>query len=126
VIRFMALFSTFTGLLVLAGAVIAGKYQRMKESVLLRTLGASRGQIRDILIIEYLFLGGFAALTGMLLSLAASWALAHFVFETGFAPSWTFVLAGLLVVPLLAIGIGMLNSRGITNRPPLEVLRAEV
>ncbi len=125
VIRFMAFFSTFTGLLVLAGAVIAGKYQRIKESVLLRTLGASRVQIRDILVIEYLFLGGFAALTGMLLSLVASWALAHFVFETRFVPSWIFVLAGLLVVPLLAIVIGMLNSRGIANRPPLEVLRAE-
>ena len=109
----------------MAGAVIAGKYQRIKESVLLRTLGASRVQIRDILMIEYLFLGGFAALTGMLLSLVASWALAHFVFETRFVPSWIFVLAGLLVVPLLAIVIGMLNSRGIANRPPLEVLRAE-
>jgi putative ABC transport system permease protein len=125
VIRFMALFSIFTGLLVLAGAVIAGKYQRMKESVLLRTLGASRAQIRDILMIEYLFLGEFAALTGMLLALLASWALARFVFETGFAPSWVFIFAGLVVVPLLAIGIGMLNSRGIANRPPLEVLRAE-
>jgi putative ABC transport system permease protein len=61
----------------------------------------------------------------MLLALVASWALAHFVFETGFVPSWPFILAGLAVVPLLAIGIGMLNSRGIANRPPLEVLRAE-
>ena len=43
VIRFMALFSILTGLLVLLSSVVLSKYQRMKESVLLRTIGASRG-----------------------------------------------------------------------------------
>lgn len=126
VIRFMALFSILTGLTVLASAVITSRYQRIQESVLLRTLGASRSQIIKIMIIEYLFLGGFAALTGIVLALAASWALAQFVFEAVFVPATLPLLMTLILVIGLTILIGMLNSRGICNRPPLEVLRVDV
>lgn len=125
VIRFMALFSIMTGLLVLAGAVITSRYQRVQESVLLRTLGANRQQIFRIMAIEYFFLGGFAALTGLLLAAAASWALAVFVFKTSFAPATLPMLIILILVMGLTMLIGLLNSRGIIDRPPLEVLRAE-
>lgn len=125
VIRFMALFSIMTGLLVLAGAVITSRYQRIQESVLLRTLGANRRQIFRIMAIEYFFLGGFAALTGLLLATAASWALAVFVFKTSFAPAALPMLVILILVMGLTMLIGLLNSRGIIDRPPLEVLRAE-
>jgi putative ABC transport system permease protein len=126
VIRFMALFSILTGLTVLASAVITSRYQRIQESVLLRTLGASRSQIIRIMMIEYLFLGGFAALTGIVLALAAGWALAQFVFEAVFVPATLPLLMTLILVIGLTILIGMLNSRGICNRPPLEVLRVDV
>ncbi|MCI0698304.1 ABC transporter permease [candidate division KSB1 bacterium] len=125
VIRFMALFSIMTGLLVLAGAVITSRYQRIQESVLLRTLGANRRQVFRIMAVEYFFLGGFAALTGLLLAAAASWALAVFVFKTSFAPALLPMLIILTVIMGLTMLIGMLNSRGIIDRPPLEVLRAE-
>lgn len=126
VIRFMALFSILTGLIVLASAVVSGRYQRIQESILLRTLGASRAQIIKMMVIEYLFLGAFAAATGLLLALAGSWALAHFVFKVAFVPAVLPVLLTLILVIGLTILIGMLNSRGILNRPPLEVLRMEV
>jgi len=125
VIRFMALFSIATGLVVLTGAIVSGKYQRMKESVLLRTLGASRGQIRRIFFIEYFFLGALAALTGILLSLVGSWALTRFVFESQFVLEPLVVIGVLLGVVALTIGIGFANSRGILDQPPLAVLRAE-
>jgi putative ABC transport system permease protein len=125
VVRFMALFSIFTGLVVLAGAVITGRYQRIRESVLLRTLGARKRQVLQIMLVEYFFLGMLAALTGLLLAWATSWALAQYVFEAPFVPFMLPSLLALLIVTLLAVAIGMLNSRGIANRPPLEVLRAE-
>ncbi len=124
-IRFMALFSIGTGLTVLAGATITGRYQRIKESVLLRTLGASRGQIRKITVIEYLFLGSFAALTGLILSIGSTWALVRFVFETPFVFPVIPNLIAFLLITGLTILVGMLNSRGIYDRPPLEVLRVE-
>ncbi len=123
-IRFMAFFSMLTGLIVLAGAVITGRYQRMRESVLLRTLGASRQQIRKIMLIEYFFLGSFAALSGILLAVASSWALAYFLFETLFVPAPAPLLLAFLLIVGLTMGLGMLGSRGICDRPPLEVLRS--
>ena len=112
--------------LVLAGAVITSRYQRIQESVLLRTLGANRRQVFRIMAVEYFFLGGFAALTGLLLATAASWALAGFVFKTSFAPAMLPLSIILFLVMALTMLIGLLNSRGIIGRPPLEVLRAEV
>ncbi|MDX1672581.1 MAG: FtsX-like permease family protein, partial [Balneolaceae bacterium] len=60
-IQFMALFSIITGLIVLASSVATSRYQRMRESVLLRTLGASKKQIIKILSVEYFFLGVLAS-----------------------------------------------------------------
>nr|WP_242920683.1 FtsX-like permease family protein [Pontibacter liquoris] len=126
VIRFMALFSISTGLLVLVGSVNISKYQRVKESVLLRTLGASRRQILTINAFEYFLLGALAAGTGIVLAVGASWALAVFSFEVNFVPDFSPLLPVFLGITLLTMVIGMLNSRGILNRPPLEVLRREV
>jgi putative ABC transport system permease protein len=125
VIRFMALFSIVTGLLVLGSSVVISKYQRMQESVLLRTLGANRRQIIYITFIEYLLLGVLAAFSGILLSLVGTWALAAFVFEVSFVPVFTPLLAVGAIVTGLTILIGVLNNRQVLSRPPLEVLRAE-
>jgi putative ABC transport system permease protein len=126
VIRFMALFSIITGIVVLIGSVIISKYQRIRESVLLRTLGANRKQILSINTLEYFFLGSLAALTGIMIALLGSWALAVFSFETTFNPPlWPVVLSYLLIT-LLTMLIGLSNSRSILNKTPLEVLRSEV
>ena len=125
VIRFMALFCIFTGLLVLGSSVVISRYQRIRESVLLRTLGASRRQILNITAIEYLFLGVLAALSGILLSVFGSWALAYFVFESPFRPDVVPLLLIILIISVLTTIIGLLNSRDVVVRPPLEVLRAE-
>lgn len=124
IIRFMALFSVLTGLIVLAGAVLVSRYERIEESVLLKTLGASRRQVFKIMLIEYLFLGVFATLTGLMLSVIGSWALMHFVFEANFEIAPAMMLLSIIIVTALTMGIGLFNSRGVYNRPPLEVLRA--
>jgi putative ABC transport system permease protein len=125
VIRFMALFTVATGILVMAGALVSSHFQRVRESILLRTLGASRAQIWRILAVEYLALGLLAAVTGVLLALAAVWALAAFVFQVHFAPPLWPVLTALAAVPALTLGTGLLMSRGILRQSPLAVLRAE-
>lgn len=126
VVRFMALFSILTGLIVLAGAVVVSRYQRAEESVLLKTLGASRRTVFQIMTVEYLFLGVFAAATGILLALVAAWSLSYFVFEGPFVVAPWALVAAFGVVTVLTISIGLWNSRGLYDRPPLEVLRTEV
>ncbi|MEM8486420.1 MAG: FtsX-like permease family protein [Bacteroidota bacterium] len=125
VLEFTALFSILTGVIVLISAVSISRFQRISESVLLKTLGASRSQVIKILLIEYLFLGLFAALTGILLALASAWLLSFFVFDTVFVPALGTMLAAVVLVTALTVAVGMFNSRGIYARPPLEVLRAE-
>ncbi len=126
VIRFMALFSIITGLLVLTGSVILSKYQRIKESILLRTIGGSKKQILTINTLEYFFLGSLASLSGILLALGGSWALAYFSFESEFVPNVLPIIGVYVAITGLTIVIGLFNSRGILSRPPLEVLRSEV
>lgn len=126
VIQFMAFFSIATGLVVLAGAVINSKYIRLKENVLLRTIGAVKKQIVSMTLIEYGYLGLFAGLTGILLSLFASWGLAILFFDIIFFPDFASMLLIWVGVSMLTMIIGWLNTRSILNNSPLEVLRKEV
>ncbi|WP_461136049.1 ABC transporter permease [Spirosoma lituiforme] len=125
VIQFMALFSILTGLLVLASSVVISKYQRLRESVLLRTLGASRAQILQITALEYGLLGLLAALSGILLSVVGTWALARFVFEVPYQPAILPLVVISFTVTALTVLIGVFNSREVLVRPPLDVLRGE-
>ncbi|PKA97006.1 putative ABC transport system permease protein [Flavobacteriaceae bacterium MAR_2009_75] len=126
VINFMAFFSILTGIIVLIGSVRTSKYQRIKESVLLRTLGAKGKQISRIALLEYLYLGLLGTFTGVFLALVSSILLAVFVFKATFIPSWVpFVIVIPFITGLVVI-IGVLNNREVLRSPPLEVLRKEV
>jgi putative ABC transport system permease protein len=125
VIRFMAGFSMLTGVLVLIASVLISQFQRIREMVLLRTLGAIRRQVRIILILEYFFLGSLAAAVGILLSLGFGWALAEFVFDGPLTVHWLPLVGIFVFVCGATVGIGLVGSRGVLNSPPLEVLRRE-
>ncbi|MBN7811333.1 ABC transporter permease [Algoriphagus sp. H41] len=123
VIQFMAFFSIATGLLVLISSLIISKYQRMRESILLRTLGASSGIVRLINTLEYFFLGSLASLSGILLSFMATFLLGEFVFNMDFSLAWKEGLVIYLALTGLTIVLGWLNGRRIINQPPMEILR---
>lgn len=125
VIRFMALFCIFTGILVLIASVSASRYQRLRESMLLRTLGASAKQIIAILNIENVFLGSMAALTGSMLAVAVSWLVARFMFEIDYVPAWFAIPVAFVVVSAFTVLFGSMGSRGAVRKPPLAVLRSE-
>ena len=126
VLRFMAAFALATGLVVLAGAVRVARRARAAEGVLLRTLGADRATVRRAMTAEYAALGLLAAVAGAVLSVSAGWALAHFAFETPFVLAWDWLLGAAVVGPVLTVTVGLAGSRGLLDRPPLDVLREEV
>jgi len=126
VIRFMAMFSILTGLLVLISSIYQGKFARIRESVLLRTLGASRKQILQINALEYFLLGALACLAGVGLSVAGAWALATWSFHIPFEINWWPLVATFVSITGLTLLIGMFNSREVVRKPPLEVLREEI
>ncbi|MBU2929334.1 ABC transporter permease [Winogradskyella psychrotolerans] len=125
VINFMAFFSIITGIIVLIGSVRTSKYQRIKESVLLRTLGAKNAQILKISALEYLFLGLLGSLVGILLALVSSLCLALLLFKEPFTPSLIPFLVFLPGITLLVLGIGLSNIRSVLQSSPLAVLRKE-
>ncbi|HEX2211019.1 MAG TPA: FtsX-like permease family protein [Longimicrobium sp.] len=125
VIRFLAAFSVATGFIVLLGAVLTGRLQRIRESVVLRTLGATRRQIARVLLAEYLSLGLLAALAGILLAVAAGWALAEWLFEVDYAVPVLPLLWLALGVTALSALVGLLASREVFRHTPLEALREE-
>lgn len=126
VVEFLALFTVITGGIVLAGAVLIGRSQRVRESVLLRTLGATKAQVNRIMFAEYLALGTLAAAVGAVLAVGANWALAFHMFQVKWtAPSPVVLVGGWAIVSALTVLTGWLSNRGICDHPPLAVLREE-
>lgn len=124
-VRFIALFIILTGLTVLGSAVLSSRSQRLRELVLLRTLGAHRRQLMTSVIAEYSFLGVISALTGALLGVIASWALGVYFFETIGAIAPEPILIIFISVSAVSVAAGVLGCWGIFRRSALEALRAE-
>ena len=124
-ISFLASFTVITGLVVLVSAVLMGRHQRVREAVLLRTLGAQRTQLRQIMFAEYAVLGLLAAATGGGLAVAANGLLAKFLFKVSPVPPLPLLAGAVAAVTALTIITGWLANRGVSNHPPLAVLREE-
>jgi putative ABC transport system permease protein len=123
-IQFMALFSMACGVVVLLGAVATTRLQRLRESVLLKTLGARIPQVRAVLAVEYIALGLLASLSGTLLAVVGGWAAVTFLFDLPFRLP-VVAVGGWIVVGTLATAlVGLVGNRGLVRRPPLAILRA--
>lgn len=124
-IRFVALFTVLTGIAVLISAILSRRSQRLRESILLKTLGAPRRQIATVIVAEYLSLSLIACLAGALLATVATWGLSYFFFGT------VSVVAALPMATIAAcataitVTLGVLGCWGIFKGPALEALRAE-
>jgi putative ABC transport system permease protein len=123
VIKFMAAFSILIGLIVLISSLFLSKFQRIRESVLLRTLGAVEKKIYRINAVEYASLGILSAFTGISLATIGSFLLAKFVFELDFTLSWLPIVGIFIFIVILTVLIGLWNSRDVVKKSPLEVLR---
>ncbi len=122
-VRFLALFSLAMGIPVLFSAVAATRRDRLREGVLLKTLGATSRQIARILLSEYALLGALGAFTGMALSFAGAWGLVHFIFGGTFAPALGPAALIALAMMALAIAIGLLTGRDVFRETPMAALR---
>ena len=122
-IRFLGAFSTVAGVLVLVGSLATSRYQRMRESALLKTLGASRRLVLHVLTVEYVALGSLATLAGVLLALVAGRLVAVEVFEVPFRLDLVRLGLVWLGITAITVVVGLAGSRGVLRRPPLAVFR---
>jgi putative ABC transport system permease protein len=122
VIQFMAMFSIITGILVLISSLIISKYQRLRDSILLRTLGASSRTVSLINTLEYFSLGSLASLSGILLSFLATLLLNIYVFEFTFRWAWSEALIVYLIITAVTVLLGWLNGKNMIKKPPMDIL----
>jgi putative ABC transport system permease protein len=124
VIQFLAAFSIFAGIVILASSIAGTRYRRIREVVVLKTLGATRSRIATVFSIEFAVLGLVAALVGVTFAnIIARVLLTRLTVAYHFRWSWT--IAALLGTAALTVITGWLASHRILGQKPLEVLREE-
>jgi putative ABC transport system permease protein len=114
-----------SGVLILVGAVAMTKFQRVYESAILRTLGASTRLLTTMLALEYTTLGLLAGCIGAAGALALTWGLCRYVFEIDWRPAPGILAAGALITSILVGVVGVAASLDVLRRKPLATLRAE-
>jgi len=124
VIQFLAAFSIFAGIIILASSIAGTRYRRIREVVVLKTLGATRGRIASVFSIEFAVLGLVAGFVGVLFAnIIARVLLVRLTVAYHF--QWGWALGALVGTAALTVATGWLASHRILGRKPLEVLREE-
>ncbi len=124
-VRTMALFAISAGLVVMAGALGASRYQRLSESVILRTLGATRSTVARVFAVEYACLGLAAGVGGSVLAAVLAWAVLRFVLDAPWVLAPLALALGLAVPTAVALAVGSLSTWRLLGEKPLPVLRRE-
>lgn len=114
-----------SGLLVLAGAMAAGRRQREADAVIMKVLGASRGDIVRAYLIEYGVLGGLSALLAAALGLVGTWAFVTQVLEIDFNVDWLVIVGVIISAVVLTIAVGVATTWSALSVKPARFLREE-
>ena len=124
VIRFLAGFSIFAGLTILASSIASTRFRRMRESVVLKTLGATRMHIVRTFSVEFSVLGLLAAAVGVVFANLLTRVLLDRM-QVGYHIEWFAAVVALIGTAILATATGWIASYRILGLRPLEVLREE-
>jgi putative ABC transport system permease protein len=124
VVRFLAGFSIFAGLMILASSIASTRFRRMREAVVLKTLGATRMRIVRTFSVEFSVLGLLAGTVGVVFANVLTQELLKKL-EVGYHIEWTATLVALVGTAVLATATGWIASYRILGLRPLEVLREE-
>jgi putative ABC transport system permease protein len=125
VIRFISAFAILAGAIILASSVAGTRFRRIREVVILKTLGATRNRVAEIFSIEFLILGTVAGLMGALLATGFSNVLLHKLLDAPLRFDLWPNLSCVLLTAFVANLAGWLASFRILGQKPLEVLRHE-
>jgi putative ABC transport system permease protein len=109
---------------VLAGALAAGRRSRTHDAVILKTLGATRGQLLKAILYEYAILGVATALFGIVAGSLAAWGILTRVMKVEeFVWLWSSALGATSVALLVTIGLGLAGTWRILGQKPAPYLR---
>jgi putative ABC transport system permease protein len=123
-VEFVFLFSLAAGLLVLFAAVASTHDERVFDAAVLRTLGASSGQLRSVQAAEFLLIGAMAGLLAAVGATATGYILAKQVLNVPYAFDPWIWLAGLGIGGIGVMIAGLLGTAKVLRTPPMQVFRA--
>jgi len=124
VVRFLAGFSILAGLMILASSIASARFRRMREAVVLKTLGATRMRIIRTFSVEFSVLGLLAGAVGVVFANILTRVILHKL-DVPFRMNWPATLIALAGTAALATATGWVASYRILGLRPLEVLREE-
>lgn len=122
-IRAASFVTLLTGLLVLAGALAAGHRHRLFDAVVLKVLGATKGQVMMTYLIEFAVLGAGAGFVAAILSIIAAWAIAAFLMGSTFLPSMGTLAAVVIGGAIAAMALGIGATWSALSTPAARTLR---
>lgn len=122
-VQFVFLFTLLAGLMVLYAAIVSTQDERLYESAILRTLGASRRQLLASQLTEFATIGVLAGFVAALGATGAGYALSTRILNLPFSFSPWLWLTGIVLGGLGVAFAGWLGTRKTLNRPPLQILR---
>jgi putative ABC transport system permease protein len=125
VVRFISFFSILAGAVILASSVAGTRFRRIKEVVILKTLGATRQRIARIFSVEFLVIGTVAGLMGGLLAGGFAWVVLNRLLRADASPDVLPMLVAIAGTAMLAVVTGWAASYRTLGQKPLEILRDE-
>ena len=125
VVRFISAFTIFAGAIILASSIAGSRFRRIREVVILKTLGATRGRIAAMFSMEFLVIGVVAGVMGSVLATAFSALVLKRFFDSPFHFQWMPNLLSVLATAGAASAAGWLASFRLLGQKPLEILRGE-
>jgi putative ABC transport system permease protein len=125
IVRFISAFSILAGAIILASSVAGTRFRRIREVVILKTLGATRKRIAQIFSIEFFVIGTVAGLMGGLLAGGFAWLVLNRLLEAKTSADALPMLVSIAGTAILAIATGWLASFRTLGQKPLEILRDE-
>ena len=123
-IEFLAAFCIFSAVILLASSVAGTRFRRIREIVVLKTLGATRARIGAVLSTEFLLLGALGAAVGLLFAELLARTLVGLM-KLPFHLEPRAVALAIVCTALLAAGAGWAACFRILGQKPLSVLREE-
>ncbi|MFM9976022.1 MAG: ABC transporter permease, partial [Beijerinckiaceae bacterium] len=112
-----------SSILVLAGALAAGRMARIKDAVVLKTLGATRRQLLIAYLIEYGLLGLITAVFGLFAGTAAGYGIVSQAMRLPFAMDWMLTITSLILALFVTVILGLIGTWRILGEKPAQYLR---
>lgn len=123
IVNFFAAFSILAGGLIIVSSILATRFERIKEAVYYKILGADSRFVLRIFFFENLLLGLLSSVFAIVMAQVAAWSLCHFFLGISYVPGWGACLGLVGLTIIFVVILGLLGSIPAMKKKPGRFLR---